>query len=129
MSISQRIPKNIKRLSKCVGYAAWLDTSDAWLGLSVVLVARLLPHQRAGLSYAALKSLSPEYAERIASAVIGATGGPLPSFLGGLDDARYWASCATTSELKAYALAAHDAMSAKDQAAFFQHIREVEIAA
>jgi len=41
MSISQHIPDAIKRASRSVGYALWLDHSDAYLGLPVVLEAAL----------------------------------------------------------------------------------------
>jgi hypothetical protein len=122
MSISQHIPGNIKRVSKSIGYAAWLDTSDAWLGLPAVLSARLEPHQRAGLAYAALKSLSPEHAEMTAAAAIGAAGGQLPTFLNGMDEARFWAANATGTERKAYALASFEAMNPGDQVAFLGHI-------
>ena len=63
------------------------------------------------------------------AASIGSAGAPLPPFLGGMDEARSWASYASRFELKAYALASFEAMSAKDQAAFFQHISEMEVAA
>ncbi|MCP3879235.1 MAG: hypothetical protein GY701_12730 [Sulfitobacter sp.] len=112
-----------------LGYCLTLQTSDAWLGFSKVASARLDPTERAALAYATLLSLTPKHAEATAAAALKSAGAPLPPFLGGLDEARFWASCASTTELKAYALAAHDAMSAKDQLAFFQHIREVEIAA
>ena len=62
MSVSKHIPPEIKKIARCVGYAAWLDTPDAWLGLPIVLAARLEPHQRAALAYAALRSLDPEHA-------------------------------------------------------------------
>ena len=64
-----------------------------------------------------------------AAASIGAAGAPLPPFLCGMDEARAWASFATSSEVKAYALAAFEAMRPKDQAAFFRLISEMEVAA
>ena len=70
MKVSQHIPDNIKRVSRSIGYAAWLDVPDAWLGLPVILSARLEPHQRAALAYAALKSLSPEHASMTAELAI-----------------------------------------------------------
>lgn len=122
MNISSHIPNDIKRTSRAIGYAALLDTSDAWLGLPTIMSARLKPHQRAALAYAALKSLSPEHAEMTASAVIGAAGSPLPTFLNGMDEARFWASNATGAERKAYALASFEAMNPGDQVAFLDHI-------
>ena len=70
MSVSQHIPTDIKRACKCIGYAAWLDTPDAWLGLPIALAARLEPHQRAALAYAALSSLNENDAYRTASLAI-----------------------------------------------------------
>lgn len=40
--------------------------------------------------------------------------------------AREWAACATRDELKAYALAAFEAMAPEDQAKFWFHISEVD---
>jgi len=86
--------------------------------------------ERASLAWAALRSLdTPEQAEQVAKAVLSFADYPLPSFLNPMPDARLWASCASTEELKAYALAAHDSMTVRDQMAFRNHISEVEIAA
>ncbi|UWR34477.1 hypothetical protein K3759_05135 [Sulfitobacter sp. W027] len=128
-NLGRHIAPDHKRMSRMIGYCLTLQTSDAWLGFSKVASAKLDATERASLAWAALMALKPEHVELTAAAVLKAAGSPLPAFLGGLDEARFWASCATRSELKAYALAAHDAMSAQDQAAFFQHISEVEIAA
>lgn len=62
ISVSERIPRNIKAVARSVGIAAWLDTPNAWLGLAVILQARLEPHQRAALAYVALRSLDPGHA-------------------------------------------------------------------
>lgn len=70
MSVAKHIPDNIKRVSRSLGYALWLNTSDAWVGFAVVLSARLTSHQRAALAYAALRSLSPEEAAMTAEMAI-----------------------------------------------------------
>lgn len=70
MSIAKHIPDKIKKMALCVSYAAWLDSPEAWLGLPIVLEARLEPRQRAALAYAALKSLSFEDAELTADLAI-----------------------------------------------------------
>jgi len=57
MSIAKQIPDHIKRVSRSVGYALWLDNSDDWFGLPVILRARLDARQRAALAFMALKSL------------------------------------------------------------------------
>jgi len=72
---------------------------------------------------------TPEYAELTAATVMGAAGSPLPAFVGGMWEARHWASYAIRSELKTHALAAFKAMNAKNQAAFLKHISNTEVAA
>ncbi|MGC9370310.1 MAG: hypothetical protein ACP5DX_12285 [Paracoccaceae bacterium] len=128
-SFGQRIRPEYKSMSRMLGYCLTLGTADAWSGFTFVAAARLSEAKRAALAFASLNSLEPEHAEMTAAASIGLAGAPLPSFLGGMEDARLWASHASRSELKAYALAAYEAMSAADQAAFFRHISEVEVAA
>lgn len=70
MSTSQHFPHNISTVTRCIGYAARLDTTDAWLCLPVVLSARLRAHQRAALAYAALRTLNPDHADMIAELAI-----------------------------------------------------------
>ncbi|AUQ55175.1 hypothetical protein [Phaeobacter inhibens] len=65
-----------KRIAKAVGYALTLGTSAAWHGLTFLLVARLNEAERAGLAYAALRSLNKDNAHSVASlAIFGATKG------------------------------------------------------
>ncbi|OWV52190.1 hypothetical protein CDZ97_26595 [Mameliella alba] len=116
-------------MSKMLGYTLTLGTSDAWSGFSDVAAARLSTEERAALAFASLRSMNPDHAELTARAAIRSAGAPVPAFLGQMDEARSWAAFASRSELKAYAAAAYAALSAKDQAAFFRHISEVEIAA
>lgn len=71
MSVSKHIPEDIKRVSTAIGYAAWLDETDHWLGLPVVLMARLTTRQRAALAYAALKSLDGGTASATIDAALG----------------------------------------------------------
>lgn len=71
MSISKQIPDAIKRTAKAIGYAAWLDHTDGWQGLSKVLRARLSDRQRAALAFAALTSLDHATACRVADAALG----------------------------------------------------------
>ncbi len=116
-------------MSRVLGYSLTLGDAEGWADFSKVAALRLSDEERAALAYAVLNSLSPEQAALVAAASLRPAGAPLPAFLGGMEDARDWAARASRSELKAYALAAYDAMSAKDQTAFFRHIGEVEIAA
>ncbi|WP_421702112.1 hypothetical protein [Aliiroseovarius sp.] len=116
-------------MSRMLGYCLTLGTTDAWAAFSLVVSARLSEAERVALAYAVLSSLEHDHAEATAATALRSAGSPLPPFLGGLDDARFWASLASRSELKAYALASFEAMSLKDQAAFLRHISEMEIAA
>ena len=109
------------RMCRMLGYCLSLETPDAWNGFSFVASLRLTLNERAALAVAALNSLEPDEAEMTAAAVVGSAGAPLPPFLGGMDEARIWASYANRAELKAYTLAAFEAMPAKDQAAFLAY--------
>ena len=128
-SFGQIINPNHKRMSRTLGYCLTLGSFDAWSKFTTVAALRLTDTERAALAYAALKSLSPDHAELTAATVLESEGMPLPAFLGGMDEARSWATCASRNELKAYALAAFEEMTSSDQAAFFRHISEMEIAA
>ncbi|MBU0643393.1 MAG: hypothetical protein KJ731_08865 [Alphaproteobacteria bacterium] len=110
-----------------IGYVLTLG-GDHWFGLRVILRSKLSEQERAALAYQALTSLDPENADAVVQAALQPMGTPLPPFLGGMAEARLWAASATRSELKAVALSAVEAMSAKDQMAFRNHISEVEIA-
>lgn len=116
-----------KRMSRMIGYCLTLGTLEAWAGFRFVASVRMSEAERAMMAYFALTSLRPENAELTAATAFKSVGDPLPAFLGGLDDARTWAHFASRNELKAYALAAFEAMPARDQAAFYQHISTLEV--
>ena len=118
-----------KRMSRMLGYCLTLGTADAWSDFAQVAAIRLTEIERASLTFALLRSLSPASAELTAGAALGAAGAPLPPFLGGMDEARAWASGASRAELKTHTLAGFEEMTPADQAAFFQHISEPEVAA
>ena len=118
-----------KRASRMMGYTLTLGDPGDWGRFSTFARARLTVTELAGLAAAALGALPEGRAFQVAASILGASGDPLPPFLGGMDDARFWASLATQQELKAYALAAYEAMGARDQAAFFRHISTIEVAA
>ncbi|WP_373486908.1 hypothetical protein [Blastomonas sp.] len=69
-SIAKHVPDNIKRVSRAIGYAAWLDNFDAWAGLPLILAARLTARQRGALAFMALKSLDYETACEVADAAL-----------------------------------------------------------
>ncbi len=114
-------------MSRLLGYCLTLGDISAWKAFAQVASVRLNTTERVSLAYATLNALTPQQAEQVASAALSASGAPLPAFLGGLHDARHWASLATKAELKAYALAAFEALSPREQTAFYRHISEVKL--
>lgn len=125
--LSKNIKPGHKRLSRMLGVTLLLDTVEAWAGFRFVTMVRMSEGQRAMLAYFALTSLAPENAERTAAEALGAVGNPLPAFLNGMDEARFWARCATRNELRAYADAAFEAMTPGDQAAFARRVINKEV--
>ena len=124
MSVSEYIPRNIKSVARCVGYAAWLDEPDSWLGLPVVLAARLEPQQRAALAYAALRSLSDDHAAMVCDAISPSDAGqPIAPLFNHTDEAAFWADMAAPEELEAYCLATFKAMPRVRQAAFLDFVQ------
>jgi hypothetical protein len=89
-SLSNSMRPEHKRMSRMLGFCLMLDTPEAWAGFSFVAAVRLTPAERAQLASAVLAALRPDLAEEVASASLGAAGRPLPSFLGGMEDARFW---------------------------------------
>lgn len=130
MSISRHIPANIRRASRSIGLAAWADTTDGWHGLATVLAARLEPHQRAGLAWAALKHLPPEYIAAVAETVLpDGTDAPIAPLISYMDEAAFWADMAEPDALDAYCLATFNAMHPARQAAFLDYIADLGRAA
>lgn len=128
-SLSKFIQDRHRRMSKMLGSVLTLGEPKAWGEFGFLASVHLTLIERGALAASVLRSMPYKDAMKTAEIALGASGGPLPAFLGGMDDARFWASCASRTELKAYALASFQAMSPQDQAAFFNHIRDVEIAA
>lgn len=101
------------------------DGAHAWARTHFVLRARLTRFERAALTLAAMRSLDGEDRREVFSLARGdelSAGAPLPPFLNVMDDARFWASLASTRELKAYALAAFEALRPADRARFLAHV-------
>lgn len=129
LSFRHMVKPEHKRMSRMLGYCLTLGTAEAWAGFAAVAAVRLSETERAALAFWALKALGADNALMTAAASIGTDGAPLPTFLGGMDDARFWARLATPIERKAYALAIYEAMAPSDQAAFSQYISKLEVAA
>lgn len=124
MSVARHIPNHIKRVSRSVGYALWLDNSDDWFGLPVILRARLDARQRAALAFMALKSLNHEEAVLTAeTALAEGAGQPIAPLFNYMDEAAFWADMASPAELDAYCLATFNAMPRQRQAAFLEFVQ------
>lgn len=109
-----------QRAARALVCALILDDADGWAGFADVLLLCLTERQRAGLSLAALKALGPERSAQVFATVHPEAGYPLPTLDNTMHDARWWSSFATQGELKAYGVAAFDAMPAQDKAAFLE---------
>ncbi|MFN3823584.1 MAG: hypothetical protein ACK4RN_06355 [Pseudorhodobacter sp.] len=127
--LSKYMKPDHKRMSRMLGYALTLGSPEAWQGFRRVAQVRMTEAERAMMAFFMLNTISRDHAESISGFALAAAGSPLPPFLGGMEDARTWANRATREELKAYALASFEAMTPQDQAAFFQHISTIEVAA
>lgn len=121
MSISKQIPDHVKRVSRSLGYALWLDGVDDWFGLPVILRARLDAKQRAKLAFMALKSLDHGDALTTAEAALSeGTGQPIAPLFDHMDEAAFWADMAEPEALEAYCLASFNALPAARKAAFLE---------
>lgn len=109
-----------------LGYALTLNDAKGWEGAAFVFAVRLHQDELSGLAFAALRAIEPEPRQAIFDlAHWGETEGvgpPLPPWFNVMPDARWWASHASRHELKAYALASFEAMTARDRAAFLAHV-------
>ncbi|ROT99069.1 hypothetical protein [Histidinibacterium lentulum] len=114
-------------MSRVLGYSLTLGTADAWADFATLAAVRLSERELAGIAWAAMCALPRRLSEEVARLALRGAGAPLPPFLGGMADARFWASRASPAERKAYALAAYEAMSPSDQAALFRHISELKV--
>lgn len=79
--------------------------------------------ERALRALNALSDLEPWQAEKVAAKVLDAAGAPIPPFLGGMDEARFWASIAAPSEIECYAAACFEKLPAARQSAFLGFVQ------
>ncbi len=124
MRIVQHLPDQIKRASRSIGYAAWLNTSETWQGLPVILRSRLDARQRAALAFTVLKSLDRDDAAKTMQAVRSeGAGQPIAPLFNAMDEAAFWADLATPEELDAYTFASFNRMAPARQAAFLNFVQ------
>ncbi len=126
--LAQNLKAAHKRMSRTLGYCLHLDEPERWQDCAALAAVHLTKRELAAAAWAFLRGLPAKDREDVAATALGASGDPLPAFLGGMDDARHWASVASPAELKAYALAAYEALPVADQNKFRWHIGSDEVA-
>lgn len=128
MNLPEQMKQSHLRATRVCAYALTLGTHDAWEAASAVWQARLTESERATLSWAALRSLHHDEAVAVAELVLGGAGAPSPPFLNPVDDAAWWASIASPSEIDAYALAVVRAMAPGRRIAFLEWVQRRAVA-
>jgi hypothetical protein len=107
-----------KKAARVLGYAATLNTTDAWYAASALWEARLTPDEAAAMAWAALKATKPEWAAMAAESALGVAGAPLPTFSDIVQEAGWWADCASPDERAAYVVACFNRLSKAERAEF-----------
>lgn len=70
--IRDHIPDDIRRASKVIGLAVWLDDADAWMNATAVIETRMAEHKRKALAFAVLSTLDEDAFNDVMGAVYGA---------------------------------------------------------
>lgn len=122
------MPPAYQSVAKAICYALFLRHTDAWVGLPVILRARLDERERGALAYVALRAMDAENAAHVAEAFTSGAGMPGAPFFNHMDEAAFWADMADPAELDAYALASFNRMAPARQAAFLNFIQTREAA-
>ena len=79
---------------------------------------------RVAFAEAVLRVLTRPERDDVGMRAADLAGPPRPTFRDTLDEARLWAGVAYHSELRAYALAAFEAMSEAQRSRFLKHVTE-----
>lgn len=114
-----------KAAARSLGYALTLGDFDAWEGTSAIWAARLTLQEKAALAFSALRALDLETAELTATAALygSQAGMPMAILCSPMTEASFWADCASTAELDAYALACFNRMAPLRQSAFLSFVQ------
>lgn len=127
--LSKHMKPEHKRMSRLLGCCLTLGEAAAWDTFSSAAFVWLSPDECGALTSAAIRSLQEDRAIEECAQALEASDYLMPPFLGGMTDARLWASLSTVAELKAYAAAAFEALPPKEQSSFFRFINEIEVPA
>ncbi|MDX1742184.1 MAG: hypothetical protein R3186_01115 [Ruegeria sp.] len=114
-----------ERLKSAIRVIAFTLISDSDRGsgqLASCLFKNLTEGERTQLAFAILCGLTTDTVEQLCLAVVGDTGGPLPTLISVRDEAEFWANLQSNITLKAYLLAAYMALPTDDRIAFLLHL-------
>jgi len=123
--ISKLIKPAHKQVAKAIGYALMLGETNGYIELVEVIAARLSQAERVSLGYAALKSVDPAVRlelYELMSDIETVMGSPLPFAKDIRDDAEFWASNASQTELRAYSMAIFNKMTKADKQRFVKKL-------
>lgn len=125
-SFGQVIANHHKSACRMLGYSLTANTADGWQDCARLWALRLEQGPLGGIAFAALRALDPDRRQTAFDLAHWGeaedAGAPLPTWGNVMDDARWWAGCASRRERKAYALASFEAMAPQDRAAFLEHV-------
>ena len=89
-TLSKYMPDAYKRVARTVGYSLLLTDADAWQDRTVVLTARLTPQERVAMTWAVLRSPTPEQVVAVAETVLPHGGGaPIATLSNHMDEAAF----------------------------------------
>jgi hypothetical protein len=124
-AMSEFIKPAHKAVARSIGYALTTGDNDGWGMFTTVVLLRLDDAERAGMTYAALRSLHPDHVEDTLEAALGRSGAGMPQapLFNHMDQAVFWADMAEADELDAYCLASFNRMAPQRQSAFLGFVR------
>lgn len=124
-AMSEFIKPAHKSVARSIGYALTTGDCDGWGMFTAVVSLRLDDAERAGMTYAALRSLHPYHVEDTLEAALGRSGAGMPQapLINHMDQAVFWADMAEADELDAYCLASFNRMAPQRQSAFLGSVR------
>ena len=112
------MPDSIPPPTRQPGHA----TERAALAVAYGILPSTPPDLRMAFAEHVLRALSRPERDDVVMRATDLAGPPRPTFRDTMDEARLWAGVAYHSELRAYALAAFEAMPGAAQAKFIKHI-------
>ena len=124
-AMSEFIKPAHKAVARSIGYALTTGDNDGWGMFTTVVLLRLDDAERAGMTYAALRSLHPDHVEDTLEAALGRSGAGMPQapLFNHMDQAVFWADMAEADELDAYCLSSFNRMAPQRQSAFLGFVR------